>query len=489
MSKNKQRKKKEVFSDPTKGLPKVATGIEGLDEITAGGLPKGRPTLVCGGAGCGKTLLAMAFLAHGAENCGEPGVMMSFEESDQDIALNLRSLGLDVKKLIRAKKLAVDQVRLHRHEIDETGSYDLEALFVRLNYAIDSIGARRVVLDSIETIFGGLTDQGLVRAELRRLFEWLKKKGVTAVVTGERGEDGSLTRHGLEEYISDCVIVLDHRVVEQVSTRRLRVVKYRGSPHGANEYPFLIDETGLSVLPVTSLRLEHAAPKERVSTGIAGLDELLGGKGYYKGSTILISGSAGSGKTSVCAQFAHAACARGERTVVMAFEESQSQYLRNMGSIGLHFKPFLDRGLLQFHATRSTSLGLELHLATAHRLVEKFNPQVVVLDPTGRVGEAGSHHDAGLMFTRLLDYLKGKGVTVVLASLTPAGINPESAESAVSSMVDSWVALKADEDNGRRQRTLTVLKSRGMWHSDESVRLAFTPKGLQVGEASNGRGR
>ncbi|HEY1077371.1 MAG TPA: circadian clock protein KaiC, partial [Fontimonas sp.] len=327
MSKNSPRNKRKAITSSDAGLAKVATGVRGLDEITLGGLPKGRATLICGGAGCGKTLLAMAFLAHGAQH-GEPGVMMSFEESDQDIALNLRSLGQDIGKLIRSRKLAIDQVRLHRHEIDETGSYDLEALFVRLNYAIDSIGAKRVVLDSIETIFGGLSDQGLIRSELRRLFEWLKEKGVTAVVTGERGDGDSLTRHGLEEYISDCVIVLDHRVVEQVSTRRLRVVKYRGSAHGANEYPFLIDESGLSVLPVTSLRLEHAAFKERVSSGIAGLDAMLGGKGYYRGSTILVSGSAGSGKTSVCAHFAHAACARGERCIIMAFEESQSQWLR-----------------------------------------------------------------------------------------------------------------------------------------------------------------
>lgn len=464
---------------PVRALAKAATGVTGLDEITGGGIPRGRTTLVCGGPGCGKTLLAMAFLAEGATD-GEPGVMMSFEETDTDIAINLRSLGLDLGRLVRRKRLAIDQVRVHRHEIEETGSYDLEALFVRLGYAIDTIQARRVVLDGVESLFSSLGDEAVLRAELRRLFQWLRDRKLTAIVTAERGV-GELTRHGLEEYISDCVILLDHRVVDQVSTRRLRVLKYRGSAHGANEYPFLIDETGLSVLPVTSLRLDHPVQRQRLLSGIDGLDAMFGGKGYYRGSTILVSGSAGSGKTSIAAHYAQAACARGERCVIMAFEESPSQYLRNMRSIGLELQPFLDRGLLRFHATRSTTHGLEVHLATAHRLADTFDPRLLVIDPINSMGDAGTQHDAGLMLTRLLDYLKGRGVTSILASLSPLeSATMDHAGHAVTSMVDAWIALGATHREGRRQRTLAVLKARGMAHAEETHDLAFTRKGLRV---------
>src|SRR6266853_851234 len=362
-------------------LPKAPTGIDGLDEVTGGGLPKGRTTLVCGSAGCGKTLLAMEFLVHGAVQYGEPGVCMEFEEAPEKLAANVRSLGLDLRELVKRKKLLVDHVRIERNEIEETGEYNLDGLFIRLGHAVDSIKAKRVVLDSIETLFAGLTDAAILRAELRRLFRWLDDRNLTAIVTGERGNNGTLTRHGLEEYIADCVILLDHRVNEQISTRRLRIVKYRGTAHGTDEYPYMIDDDGISVLPITSLALAHKAPAARVSTGVSGLDEMLGGKGFYRGSSVLVSGTAGTGKSSIAARFASAACARGENCLYFAFEESPDQIVRNMRSVGIDLEPWLQKRLLHFHAVRPSSTGLAGHLAGMQKLVRRMGPKVVVVDP------------------------------------------------------------------------------------------------------------
>src|SRR3954467_2381587 len=363
-----------------RALPKTLTGIEGLDQITAGGLPRGRPTLVCGGAGCGKTLFAMEFLVRGATQFNEPGAFITFEETGEELAANIRSLGFDLDALVAANQVALDYVRVERAEIAETGDFDLEGLFLRLGLAIDTVGAKRVVLDTIESLFGGFTNQALLRSELRRLFRWLKDKGVTAVITGERG-DGQLTRQGLEEYVSDCVILLDNRVNDQISTRRLRIVKYRGTSHGTNEYPFIIDDKGMSVLPVTSLGLSHEVSNERMPSGVARLDTMLGGKGYYRASSILISGPAGTGKTSLAAHFAAQTCRRGERCLYLAFEESPSQLLRNTKSIGLDLEPFVKKGLLRIDASRPTVHGLEMHLVKTHKTVEDFDPAVVIVDP------------------------------------------------------------------------------------------------------------
>jgi len=387
------------------GLPKARTGISGLDEITGGGLPRGRPTLVCGSAGCGKTLLAIEFLVRGATAFGEPGVFLAFEETAEELAQNVRSLGFDLDELTEQQKLLVDYVHVERSEIEETGEYDLEGLFIRLGHAIDSLGAKRVALDTIETLFGGLSNQAILRSELRRLFRWLKNKGVTVVITGERG-DGTLTRQGLEEYVSDCVILLDHRVTEQLSTRRLRIVKYRGSLHGTNEYPFLIDEHGFSVLPITSLGLQHEASDERVSTGVPRLDAMLGGEGVYRGSSVLISGTAGVGKTSLAAHFADATCRRGERVLYLASEESQGQLVRNMRSIGLELGPWVRKGMLRFVAARPTSWGLEMHLAALHKQVNDFKPAMVIMDPISNFAAAGTEHEAGQMLVRLIDFLR-----------------------------------------------------------------------------------
>ena len=403
----------------TPQLPKTPTGIRGLDEITLGGFPRRRPTLVCGGAGSGKTLMAMEFLVRGATEYEEPGVVMTFEETEADLAQNVASLGFDIEDLVKRKLLAVDFVRVERSEIDENGEYDLEGLFVRLGHAIDTIGAKRVVLDTLETLFAGLSNEGILRAELRRLFRWLKDRGVTAVITGERG-DGTLTRHGLEEYVSDCVIVLDHRVSDQISTRRLRIVKYRGTIHGTNEYPFLIDESGFNVLPVTSIGMEHLASEERVPTGIARLDAMLGGGGYYRGSTILVSGTAGSGKTSVSAHFANAVCQRDERCLYFALEESSSQILRNMRSVGLDLEQWVKKGLLQIRSTRPAVYGLETHLANVIKQVQDFQPHAVVFDPVSSLLQAGTTRDAGIMLTRLIDFLKVQQITVLLTDLTAA---------------------------------------------------------------------
>jgi circadian clock protein KaiC len=460
-------------------LPKAPTGIQGLDEITAGGLPKGRPTLVCGSAGCGKTLLAMEFLVRGATQFNEPGVFMAFEETAQDLTQNVASLGFDLKDLIARKKMVLDFVYIERSEIEETGEYDLEGLFIRLGHAIDSIGAKRVVLDTIESLFAGLPNPLILRAELRRLFRWLKAKGVTAIITGERGED-TLTRQGLEEYISDCVIVLDHRVSDQVSSRRLRVVKYRGSTHGTNEYPFLIDEDGISVLPVTSLGLQQAASTQRIPTGVARLDAMLGGAGYYRGSSVLISGTAGTGKTSLAMHFAEAACRRGERAIYFAFEESPNQIMRNMRSIGLDLQAWVQKGLLQFQATRPTFAGLEMHLTTMHKAINAFKPQVVIVDPLNSFVIGGNETEVKSMLMRLVDFLKMKQITGLFTSLTTSGEPLEQSEVAISSLIDTWLLLRAIEIGGERNRGLYILKSRGMAHSNQIREFLLTNHGVEL---------
>ena len=460
-------------------LPKAPTGIQGLDEITRGGFPRGRPTLVCGSAGAGKTLLAMEFLVRGATEYNEPGVFMAFEETAPELTQNVRSLGFDLDELAKKKKLVIDFVRIERSEIDETGDYDLEGLFIRLGAAIDAIGAKRVVLDTIENLFAGLQNEGILRAELRRLFRWLKDKGVTAVITAERGE-GALTRHGLEEYVSDCVLLLDHRVTDQVSTRRLRIVKYRGTAHGTNEYPFLIDEDGFSVLPVTSLGLQHKVSEERISSGVPRLDTMLGGKGFYRGTTILVSGTAGTGKTSLAASFVDAACRRGERCLYFSFEESQGQLTRNMRSIGMNMEQWTRKKLLQFHSSRATFYGLEMHLAIIHKIVQEFQPRVVVLDPIGSLIQAGNQRDAHIMIIRLIDFLKQRQVTAFLTNLTSGGEALERTDVEISSIVDTWLFTRDIELDGERNRAMYVLKSRGMAHSNQLREFLLTPRGVDL---------
>jgi len=465
----------------TAGITKAKTGIVGLDELTGGGLPSGRPTLVCGAAGCGKTLLAVTFLYNGAAHLGEPGVFMTFEERPNDLVANVASLNYDLDRLMREDKIAIDHVRVERSEIEETGEYDLEGLFIRLGYAIDRIGAKRVVLDTIEALFAGLGNQAILRSELRRLFEWLKDKGVTAIITGERGE-GQLTRHGLEEYVSDCVILLDHRVHEHITTRRLRVVKYRGTAHGTNEYPFLINETGISVMPVTSAGLDHMAPDERISSGIADLDAMLEGRGYFRGSSVLVSGMAGSGKSSVAAQFVEAACRNGERCIYFGLEESPSQIIRNMRSIGLDLQTWVDQGLLRFQAHRPSLFGLETHLATMHRDVEEFAPTAVVIDPLSSLLHAGDRSDAQAMILRLVDFLKAKGVTALFTSLTHGNTEHAMTDMQVSSLMDAWLLLYNRESNGEHNRQLYLIKSRGMAHSNQVREFVMTNDGIALRE-------
>ena len=460
-------------------LPKAPSGISGLDEITLGGLPRGRPTLVCGSAGCGKTLFGMEFLLRGVLDYDEPGAFIAFEENERDLSQNVRSLGFDIDRLVEQGKIAVDHIHIDPREIHETGEYDLEGLFLRLGLAIDSVGAKRVVLDTIETLFSGFDNPALLRGELRRLFQWLKDKGVTAVVTGERG-DGSLTRQGLEEYVSDCVILLDHRVNDQISTRRLRIVKYRGTTHGTNEYPFLIDEDGISVLPVTALSLNHRVSSERVSSGIPELDLMMGGQGYYRGSSILVSGTAGSGKTSLGAYLVNAACERGERCLYFGFEESTAQFARNMRSIGLDIDKWTKKGLLRHAASRPTLYGLEMHLAQMHKAVRDFEPTVVVVDPVSNFTSSGSASDAEAMLLRLVDFLKGRGITAMMITLTGGGRTLEATEVGLSSIVDTWLLLRDIELAGERNRGLYILKSRGMSHSNQIREFLITSEGLKL---------
>lgn len=463
------------------GIDKAPTGIHGLDEITGGGLPQGRPTLVCGGAGSGKTLLAMEFLVRGATQYDEPGVFFAFEETAGELADNVRSLGFDLDDLIARGKLDVEHIRIERSEIEEAGEFDLEGLFIRLGLAIDMVGAKRVVLDTIESLFGGFDNEAILRSELRRLFRWLKDRGVTAVITAERGE-GTLTRQGLEEYVSDCVIMLDHRVTEEMSTRRLRVVKYRGTAHGTNEYPFLIDETGFSVLPLTSLTLDHPVSTERLSTGVEGLDVMLAG-GVFRGSSVLLSGTAGTGKSTIAAHFADASCRRGERCLYYSFEESPAQILRNMASIGLHLEHWVREGLLRFISARPSLHGLEMHLVKIHKDVREFDPDIVVVDPISSLSHVGAPREAEATLLRLVDFLKATETTGVFVSLVTGGAVAEATGLHISSLIDTWILLRDIELGGERNRGLYVLKSRGTAHSNQVREFLLTNHGVELRNA------
>ena len=467
---------------PLDGLLKERTGIPGFDEITRGGLPAGRPTLVCGSAGAGKTLFAMEFLVRGATMFNEPGVFISFEESSEELATNVASLGFDINQLIADKKLILDYVFIERSEIEETGDYDLEGLFLRLDYAITSIGAKRIVLDTLEALFSALPNEAIIRAELRRLFRWLKERGVTAVITCERGE-GTLTRYGLEEYVADCVILLDNRVQNQISTRRMRIVKYRGTSHGTNEYPFMIDEKGFSVVPITSLGLSHKASREHTSSGIARLDHMLEGKGFYRGSSILVAGTAGTGKSTIGAHFVEAACMRGERALYFAFEESQDQIIRNMRSIGIDLERFVRKGLLKFQNARPSTWGLEVHLAMIHKAISEFSPSVVMIDPITNFLAIADKMEAKSMLTRLIDFLKSRQITAMFTSLTSGGHDLEDSGVDVSSLMDVWLLVKNIEYNGERNRGMYILKARGIAHSNQVREFLLTDHGIQLIDA------
>jgi circadian clock protein KaiC len=464
---------------PPQILEKTPTGINGFDEITKGGLPKGRPCLIAGSAGSGKTLFGMEFLVRGAVQYREPGAILTFEERVEDLVRNFASLGFNLDQLIEDKMLIIDYIHVERAEIEETGEYNLDGLFVRLEYAISSIGAKRVVLDTVEALFAGLTNEAILRSELRRLFYWLKVRGVTAVITGERGTQ-TLTRYGLEEYVADCVVLLEHTVSERIATRRIRVIKYRGSSHGADEYPFLIDETGISILPVTSLKLDHKVSSLRISSGVERLDTMLGGSGFYRGSSILVSGTSGTGKSTLAASFAHAACHRGEKTLYFAFEEAPQQIIRNMRSVGLDLQNCVDKGLLVIHASRPTAWGLELHLATMHKVIASTKPDVIIIDPVSNLVTVGTPNEVKSMLIRLVDFIKSEGITSFFTDLIFGGDFSEKTDVGISSLMDVWLLVKTLEINGERNRGIYVLKARGIAHSNQIREFLLTSQGIDI---------
>lgn len=460
-------------------LDKSPTGIEGFDAVTGGGLPTGRPSLVCGDAGAGKSLFALQFLVNGAQAFDEPGVCLAFEESREDIVANVRSLGFDLDRLEREGKIVIDAIRLEPENIIETGEFDLEALMVRLAWAVQKVGAKRVIIDTVEALFGAFGDNpALIRSELRRLFRWLKAQGLTTVITGERG-DGHMTRHGIEEYVSDCVVLLDHRVVDEISTRRLRVTKYRGSSHGVNEYPFLIGDRGLEVLPLSTVGLQHQVTDERFATGVSGLDEMLGGKGLYRGSSVLISGTSGTCKTTLASTITDAACRRGETVLYFGFEESQAQVIRNMRSVGLDLETWTDAGLLHYHCQRPTSVGLETHLALMRQQIGQLSPHLVVIDPVSSLARSGTALDVNSMLVRQIDFLKTAGITAVLTALVEHS-DVERTNQDISSLVDTWLLVENLEGNGERNRGLYVLKSRGMPHSNQIREFLLGEDGISL---------
>ena len=487
MARASKRTKTAAASRAFPQLKKAPSGIAGFDEITGGGLPAGRPTIVCGGPGCGKTMFAMEFLIRGATEFGEPGVLMTFEETSDEMSRNVESLGFNLPSLVARKKLFLDYVRIEPSEIQETGEYDLEGLFVRLQNAVESVGAKRVVLDTVEAIFSGFANVGMLRAEIRRLFRWLKDRGLTTVITAERGEGTDLTRYGLEAYVSDCVVSLDHRVNDQISTRRMRIVKYRGSSHGTDEYPFLIDKKGFSVLPLSSICLEHKVSKDRISSGVKDLDAMLEGKGFFKGSSILVSGTSGSGKSTLAAHFANETCRNGKRVLYIAFEESSAQVTRNMRSVGINLGQYIQKGLLQFRAWRPTQHGLEMHLLRIHDLVDEFNPQVVIVDPITNLISANLN-EVHAMLIRLLDFLKDRKITAMFTTLTTNRGAEEQTEVGISSLTDTWILLRDLELNGERNRCLYVLKSRGMAHSNQIREFVLSRAGVHLLPAYLGSG-
>ena len=487
MTKAKINLKPKSMPENRRQLPKALTGIEGLDIITNGGLPKGRATLICGGTGTGKTLLAMEFLLRGAMQYNEPGVFMAFEESTNDLITNVVSIGFDLDGLIASKKIVVDFVYIDQYEIVEAGEYNLDALFIRLGAAIDSIGAKRVVLDTIESLFSNLPNPAVLRAELRRLFRWLKEKGVTAVITGEGGTD-TLSRHGIEEYVSDCVINVTVSIEERVASRRLRIVKYRGSSHGSNDYPFVIDGDGISLIPVTSARLEHKVSYTRVSSGIQRLDAMLGGNGFFEDSVIMISGSPGTGKTTFLAHFADAACRRNERVVYFSFEESSDQIIRNMRSVGLNLDHWVKKGLLVMECRRITQYGLDMHLLLAQKLIAEYTPKVVIMDPVTSFDDIANTSDVKRIVMKFVDLMKSLGITIVFGSLTPSEVQSDSSSVNISSIIDSWILLRDLESNGERSRAIYVLKSRGMSHSNQVREFLMTDHGIEICDVYIGTG-
>ena len=463
-------------------LQKCLTGIKGFDEITAGGLPKNRVTLISGGPGAGKTLLGIDFLVNGVTSYNERGVFMSFEETEAELYEDVASLNLDFHGLVLKKEIAFEYVLLDRSDIQGKGEFNLEGIFIRLELAIDAIGAKRVVLDSIESLFAGITDLGILRLEIKRLFRWLKQKQVTSIITGEQGKD-SFTRHGLEEFVSDCIILLDNRVRQQISTRRIRVIKYRGSNHGTNEYPFVIDKDGLSVIPITSAGLDHPGSAEKVSTGVPTLDEMFAGGGYTRGSTVLVSGTAGTGKTSLAVAFAVERCKQGERCLYVSYEESPGQLVQNMRSVGFDLEKWTKKGLLKIVSTRPAFFGLEMHLLDLYKILAGFDPSAVVIDPlTSLIGQA-EESEIQSMLTRMIDALKSKGITGVFTSLVSSSAsNDTSGEIGVSSLIDTWIVVRELEENmgNRRTRGLYIAKSRGTGHSNDIHKLVFSDDGIDL---------
>ena len=472
---------REINQEELSELEKTPTGIQGLDHVTYGGLPAGRPTLVCGGPGCGKTVLGMEFLIRGALEYDQPGLFISFEESEEALLENLSSLTFPVRELVSQDKIRINQIFVDHLQVLQAGNFSLDGLLIQLEHGVKQTGAKRVVLDTLGKIFSVLADSAMLRREIARLFQWLRDQDLTAVVTAEEGR-GSLSRYGFEEYVSDCVIVLDHRIKDQISKRRLRIVKYRGSNHVKDEIPFLIGERGLSVFPITTALLDHQVGRERVSTGVESLDEMFGGEGYYRGSTVLVTGKAGTGKSSLASAFAAAACERGERALYLAFEESPSQLMRNMESVGIKLAEKQTGGNLEIHAFRPSLRGLEEHLINISQLVETFQPTCVVMDPITGLVEIGSEREVKSMLTRTLDLLKSKGITLFFTALISGSGRPDETDARVSSLMDTWIGLDYEDEDHTRRRMIHIIKSRGMDHSAEKREFMITSEGLSVGD-------
>ena len=460
-------------------LPKSLTGIQGLDDITYGGIPQNRPTLLVGSIGTGKTIFAMEYIINGITMFNEPGVFMTFEEQTDELQINVTSMGYNLSKLIADNKIYLEHLHIDHREIQATGKYDIEGLFIRIEMAIEKVKAKRIVLDALDTLFIGLDSQ-ILRSEIKRLFFWLKEKKVTAIITSEVG-DIFLTRLGFEEVVADCVIELNNRLNNQISTRRLRIVKYRGSYHSTNEYPFMIDHKGITIFPIISEAPQIIVSNERISSGIKQIDEMLDGRGFYVGSSILVSGSAGTGKSSIAASFIKDVCEKKGTALYCAFEEAPNQIKRNMASIGIFLEPYEKSGNLHFYYSRPTLQTLELHFIAIKKLIKQINPSVVILDPITNLMIENINSDIRTMLTRFVDYLKMEQITVLLtATLTVSSLELIQSNEGISSMVDTCIMIQEKNIIDSRRRTLYIMKSRGICNSKKEVEFIITSEGISI---------
>ena len=457
----------------------VSTGVKGLDDVLGGGIPQGHAMLLVGKPGTGKSILSMEYLLHGIELHKENGVYISFEESEKQIISNAASFGWKFEEMVKKNKLAISYIDMQPEQMRTVGDYDLSALILRVKGAIKKVNARRVVIDGINNLLSTFDDERIIRSDLLRLIREIKEVNATIFITGERGHD-SWSKMGFEEYLADGLMHLDNRTDGNYQTREIQVVKCRGINHYTGKSPFIINSEGMSIRPLITADFDYKVLKSRVSTGIADIDNMLGGKGLYRGSTVYITGPSGAGKTSISSSFANGACSRGERALFLAFEESSDQIIRNMKSIGLSLDKWVNEKLLYFYTARATTNSLEGHLDNIMTMVREVEPTCVVLDPISAFRPIANENETKLMLIRLNDYLRARKITTVFTALSSDGEYSEHADVQLSSIADTWIVVRIMDYKGERNNVMQLMKSRGMSHSRQMKEMYFTGNGLKL---------